>query len=661
MRQSKKTAALLLAAAMLFSLAACGKSATATSPVNYTQDNKALTFDSAKWNYDATNDVYWQIGVQYCATPQDTNYETLGVYVPGAYLSGTKNSDGTYTCAVKADGTVGSYKASTAPIVIPVNTPGYAASAAPTEYNYDEVSTYLKAGLIYLQPGIRGKKSMMSGGMGGGQMPGAAAAADTSAAATATTGTAAASAAPASAAASSDTSAAVSASASASTEASGGVPWGVTDLKAAIRYYRFNASSLPGNTESIFTFGMSGGGAQSALVGATGDSGLYIPYLTTIGAAMVGIDGNTLSDAVCGSMCWCPITSLDEADEAYEWNMGQFASTGARADTSFASQLSKDLATSYADYINALKLKADGKTLTLEKSDSGIYQKGSYYDYLLSVVETSLNNFLSDTTFPYTPTQQAEFPGGQTGTFGGGTAGAAPSGMPTGAAGAAGTDTSATATAASTTYQTAQEYIDSLNGDSPWITYDASTNTAKVTSLQAFVTNCKTATKSVGAFDEVDRGQGENTLFGDGDTTAMHFDQTIADLLKKNTDAYAKYSDWNAAYVTDYADDLAKTDSVGTSQQTRVDMYNPMYFLCDYYKGSGSSTPAKYWRIRTGIDQSDTALTVETNLALALQANSNVEGVDFATVWGMKHVEAERTGDKTTNFIEWVSQCVTAK
>jgi hypothetical protein len=31
--------------------------------------------------------------------------------------------------------------------------------------------------------------------------------------------------------------------------------------------------------DSIFTFGMSGGGAQSALVGATGDSELYTPYL----------------------------------------------------------------------------------------------------------------------------------------------------------------------------------------------------------------------------------------------------------------------------------------------------------------------------------------------------------------------------------------------
>lgn len=61
---------------------------------------------------------------------------------------------------------------------------------------------------------------------------------------------------------------------------------------------------------------MSGGGAQSAIVGAAGDSALYDPYLEQIGA----VQG--VSDAVYGSMDWCPITNLDSADEAYEWMMG---------------------------------------------------------------------------------------------------------------------------------------------------------------------------------------------------------------------------------------------------------------------------------------------------------------------------------------------------
>ena len=66
----------------------------------------------------------------------------------------------------------------------------------------------------------------------------------------------------------------------------GGVPWDVTDLKAAVRYLRYNADSLPGSMDRIFTFGHSSGGAQSALMGATGDVRGYQVYLDAIGAVL---------------------------------------------------------------------------------------------------------------------------------------------------------------------------------------------------------------------------------------------------------------------------------------------------------------------------------------------------------------------------------------
>lgn len=605
----------LLAAVMTLSLAACGKQKTTAAKTTESaakdQDNEALTLDNAKWNYDADHDVYWQVGVSYCAAPQAPEVETMGIYVPGAYMKATANADGaTYTCTPSDSGKVGDYSAKTAPVVLPVNTPGYSASAAPGEFSYDSVAEYLEAGFVYLQPGLRGRSSM--GGTAENQ------------------------------------------------SYSGGAPWGVTDLKAAIRYCRFNAGLLPGDMENVYTFGMSGGGAQSALAGATGDSPLYTPYLEAIGAAMTTAKGKEISDAVTGSMCWCPITSLDEADEAYEWNMGQFASADSRAEGTFGAQLSKDLAAAYAEYINALKLKNGKTALKLEESSDGVYQAGSYYDYLLSVTETSLNNFLADTTFPYTETQMAQFPGGSTGGMGG-AAGAKPTD-----AGAAGTRPALGSmpgilgggTSAGTTYNTAEEYIASLNADTQWVTYDAAANTAKITDLAAFAKICKTATKGLGAFDELDRGQGENNLFGNGQGNSYHFDKVLAQLLKKNESAYSAFSDWQASYVSDYETDLALKDDLGVSMETRVNMYNPMYFLSDYYDGCGTSTVAKHWRIRTGAFQSDTALTVETNLALALQNTDGVDDVDFATVWGMKHVMAERTGDSTTNFIDWVNTCV---
>ena len=606
----RRAAALALCTLMTLGLTACGGGSPSSSAADVSAPkDAALSLDSAKWNYDADNDVYWQLGVVYCSAPQAADYESMGIYVPGAYFSASENSDGTYTCTPRADGAVGSYTAATAPVVVPVNTPGYSASAAPTEYAYDGVADYLAAGFVYLQPGIRGRSNM------GG-------------------------------------------TADRDEAYSGGAPWGVTDVKAAVRYFRYNRDVLPGDPDNIYTFGMSGGGAQSALVGATGDSPLYTPYLEAIGAAMTAPDGSAVSDAVAGSMCWCPITSLDTADAAYEWMMGQFSDSGARASDSFGSALSKDLAEAYADDLNALGLRDGDTPLTLTASDSGVCQAGTYYDYLLKVVNTSLNNFLSDTVFPYTETQTAQFPGGSAGGFGaGGGQASAGAALPAGSGPSGGFPGASSAASSGTTYATAQDYVDSLNADGTWITYDAAGNTASVSSLEALAEHEKTAAKSVGAFDEVDRGQGENNLFGTGQATSLHFDAQLARLLQDNAADYAAFGDWQAAYASDCETDLAWTDSLGTSMQTRVDMYNPMYFLCSSCGGCGTSTVARHWRIRTGLFQSDTALTVEANLALALQSAEGVQDVDFASVWGMKHVMAERTGDSTANFIAWVRAC----
>lgn len=585
---------------------AAASSGTVAPAMDSTKDDayaQALTFNTKAWNYDAANDVYWQIGMKYAAKPETTEYETLGIYVPGAYMTATANGDGTYSATINEKGTVNGFTAKTAPLVFPVNTPGYSAQKAPTAYSYNGISSYLKAGLIYVEAGARGKQN---GYDANGKLI-----------------------------------------------YSGGAPWGVTDFKAAIRFVRYNKNVLPGDTGNIFVFGMSGGGAQSTLIGATGDSKLYSPYLESIGAAMVDAQGQAISDAVQGVMAWCPITSLDEANEAYEWNMGQYATTGTRAAGAFTSALSKDLATAYVEYINKLGIKDEnGNILVLTKSDMGIYTAGSYYDYLVKTVETSLNNFLVDTTFPYT--QTAGGPGG--GLPGGAPpAGATPRGTPPAGAMPGG---SGSASATPTTYQTVQAYMDALNKDGQWVAYDAATNTARVTSLAGFVNSQKNPSKSVGAFDDLNRSQAENDVFGNDKSDALHFDAVLADLLARNQAAYAKYSDWQASYTEAYASDLKALDKLGNSIQYRMNAYNPMYYLLPYYQGYQTATVAKYWRINTGIKQGDTATTVEMNLALALKSYAGVKDVKFTTVWGQGHIMAERTGDSTTNFIAWVTQVV---
>lgn len=599
------------------------QSPLATTATDTTTSN-SLTFNDKAWQYDATNDVYWQIGIAYCTKPETLDYETLGIFVPGAYLTATDNGDGTFTATINETGAINSFTAKTAPIVYPVNTPGYAAQKSLTAYSYDSVSSYMKAGYLYVHAGMRGRENVYD--------------------------------------------------ANNNLIFSGGAPWGVTDLKAAVRYMRYNAGVLPGNMDRMIVFGMSGGGAQSSIMGASGDSALYTPYLESIGAAMTDAAGQPISDAVQGVMAWCPITSLDYADEAYEWNMGQYASTDTRASTAFTSALSKDMATAFGEYINQLGLKdAEGNALTLEKTTDGIYAAGSYYNTIKSKIEESLNHFLADTTFPYTKTS---------GGFGGGMPGGAPPDgvmpqgetmtgtMPAGDAAitdtasasatitstAATTGTVAVATATSTTYQTAQEYIDSLNKDVQWVTYDASANTATITSIAAFATVSKPPTKSVPAFDDLNRAQAENKVFGNDANNALHFNAGVADLLAKNQAAYAKFADWKAEYVDNYANDLKEVDKLGNGISYRMNAYNPMYYLLPYYEGYQKSTVAKAWRINTGIAQGDTANTVEMNLALALENYAGVDSVAFTTVWDQGHTMAERSGDSTDNFIAWVNE-----
>ena len=555
-----------------------------------------------KWQYNADDDVYYQTGISYCSDPADASYETLAVFVPGAYMTGTENGDGTYTCELSTASEVNGYTAATAPMVMPINTPGYSAQKALTEYT--DVSSYTDAGFVYVHAGCRGRDS--------------------------------------------------------------GAPAGVTDLKAAIRYIRWCDELIAGDAESIFTFGMSGGGAQSAIVGSTGDSALYDSYLEEIGA----VEG--VSDAVLGSMCWCPITNLDSADAAYEWMMGSTRS-GLSDDEQ---AISDALAEAFAEYINEAGIQDEnGETLTLEASDEGIYQAGSYYEYLKSVIEQSLNNFLSDTQFPYDASSSGSHGGpGGFGDFGGGNGD--PEGLGNGNGPGLGerpdrsddarnnveTDSdhsfeerdnisrtgSDSGLSLSGTYETVEDYISALNADGEWVVYDSETNTAVITSIDAFVNAFKTASKSLGAFDQLDEGQGENELFGYGDGNGAHFDAMLAAVLETLGNDTA----------ADYEEDLTATDAAGNTAETRLAMYTPLYYLLKSSDGYGTSEVAKYWRIRTGINQSDTSLTTEVNLALALENCESVEDVDFETVWGEGHTQAERTGDSTSNFIEWVNECM---
>ncbi|MCD8309547.1 MAG: hypothetical protein LUD19_06805 [Clostridia bacterium] len=167
----------------------------------------------------------------------------------------------------------------------------------------------------------------------------------------------------------------------------GCAPACIVDYKAAVRFLRRYADDIPGDAEKIITNGTSAGGALSCLIGTTGNHPDYEKYLKEIGAA-------DASDNIFAASCYCPITNLDNADMAYEWQFDgvydyhrhkmtldeggrpYFKPVDGVMDDGLI-QISKDLSAMFPDYVNSLNLTDGGKAFTLDK-DGG----GSFKDYI---------------------------------------------------------------------------------------------------------------------------------------------------------------------------------------------------------------------------------------------------------------------------------------
>ncbi|OXY95641.1 subtype B tannase [Streptomyces diastatochromogenes] len=175
----------------------------------------------------------------------------------------------------------------------------------------------------------------------------------------------------------------------------GTAPAVIVDLKAAVRYVRFNKGRIPGDVDRIVSAGTSAGGAVSALLGASGDSPLYDKYLKELGAADAG-------DAIFATGAWCPITDLDHADGAYEWNWGTNVtqSTGKVVDQS----VSKDLISQFAEYQASLHLKGLNGfgPLTARNLDDYLvqqYLEPSATRYLTDLSDSDRATYLAANTF----------------------------------------------------------------------------------------------------------------------------------------------------------------------------------------------------------------------------------------------------------------------
>lgn len=260
--------------------------------------------------------------IVYVRNPVDAEYQRINIYIPEAYFNG---------------GTINGYTADTAPIFFPNKVGGYMPGkpGQPGKGGFgppaaadkaDAMQVALSQGFVVASPGARGR-----------------------------------------------------------TSPNGKAPAAIVDLKAAVRYLRANDSVMPGDAEKIISNGTSAGGALSVLLGASGDSADYEPYLQALGAAEA-------SDAIFAVSAYCPISILEHADAAYEWQFNGI-NDYQKMDISMLDyqverrlvpgtldaaqiRLSDALKPLFPGYVNSLGLKDDnGAPLTLDANGNGSFKR----------------------------------------------------------------------------------------------------------------------------------------------------------------------------------------------------------------------------------------------------------------------------------------------
>lgn len=196
--------------------------------------------DMTKWNFNRSDNVFWQTGIPYCGKSSGEGINTLSIYVPGKYFDRQENEDGTYMCAPDYFEDIEGFSADTAPIILLLSDGGGAAVSGEKEYGegvqLGRIRDYTRKGCVVIVPGFRGQD----------ENNGIAAAAD---------------------------------------------------LKAAIRYLRYNEGMLAGSLSEIYAAGTGRAADTAAVLGASGNCELYDDVFEEIGAV------GGLDDSITGAFC----------------------------------------------------------------------------------------------------------------------------------------------------------------------------------------------------------------------------------------------------------------------------------------------------------------------------------------------------------------------
>ena len=354
----KRLLALLLVLTMLFALAACGSSTdpvvseppgqadpTPTTPAGPEVTEKYESYDvrsyASDWEYHEicyvgnNEDKYVDMpyyaleNVVYCTDPVDENFQVMNIYVPANYMTedGTgkvsMNGKGIFGVMGSDDSTI-MFMTDEAPIIFINTISGYAAGKAAKineamqGANAGYYYQFVEQGFVLVCVGARGRTSKDADG-----------------------------------------------------NVNGLAPNGLVDLKAGVRWLKYNDEFLPGDSNKIISIGVSAGGGMATMLGASGDSALYDPYLKEIGA----LDA---SDSVWATVPYCPITDLPFADGVAQWQYG------ARTDDDFTGALSRGLYNAYVKY---------AQSLGFDLGDDGV--SGAYYEGLVAEFEDAFNDYIA--------------------------------------------------------------------------------------------------------------------------------------------------------------------------------------------------------------------------------------------------------------------------
>jgi len=263
--------------------------------------------------------------------------------------------------------------------------------------------------------------------------------------------------------------------------------------------------------------------------------------------------------------------------------------------------ISVQLASVFADFVNNVSFyDEDGNVLTLGASSSGYYnQSGTYYDWVMSLLETSLNNYISDNNL------------------------------------------------------NASEYASNY---SDVITYNSTSDTLSITSLSAFAQTFKVSNKELGAHDSLLLNNFDNEMFG-LDYNSSHFDTYLASIVQNVNSTLYEQCNFEGNFTL--TDSFGNTIPQRLNMYTPIYYLMPYYGG----NGTSNVAKHWRIRAGVEQPETSLASEVDLYLALQNYKNvyngtnyTTVEDIDFSVTWGVGHLrECERTGTANENFADWVN------